>query len=86
MSVFLAEIEELNNIIQDDVQLQDKWKSFVSSHRSFYNPAFNPYSNRVLRKLHSLNILPSFISKYLLCYLYDVINCAIRIVSVSWNF
>ena len=74
-SIFLAEIEELNNIIQDDVQLQDKWKAFVSTQRSFYNPAMIPYSNRVLRKLHSMNLLPSFISKYQLCYLYDVINC-----------
>ena len=74
-SVFLAEIEELNNIIQDDLQLQDKWKAFVSTQRSFYNPALIPYSNRVLRKLHSMNLFPSFISKYQLCYLYDVINC-----------
>ena len=74
-SVFLAEIEELNNVIQDDVQLKNKWKAFVSTQRSFYNPAMIPYSNRVLRKLHSMNLLPSFISKYQLCYLYDVINC-----------
>lgn len=74
-SVFLAEIEELNNVIQDDVQLKNKWKAFETSQRSFYNPAMIPYSNRVLRKLHSMNLLPSFISKYQLCYLYDVINC-----------
>ena len=74
-SVFFAEIEELNNVIQDDVQLKNKWKAFETSQRSFYNPAFNPYSNRVLRTLHSMNLLPSSISKYHLCYLYDVINC-----------
>lgn len=74
-SVFLAEIEELNNVIQDDVQLKNKWKAFETSQRSFYNPAMIPYSNRVLRKLYSMNLLPSFISKCQLCYLYDVINC-----------
>lgn len=74
-SAFLAGIDELNNVIKDDVQLKNKWRAFVSSHRSFYNPAIIPYRSRVLRKLHSMKLLPSFISKYRLCYLYDVINC-----------
>lgn len=72
---FWSEISELNSIIADDGCLVKRWNGFVSSNRSFYNPAMVPYSSRIFNKLYRMKLLPCFMSNYQLSYLYDVINC-----------
>lgn len=72
---FISEINVLNKIISDDNQLAQSWNDFVSKHRTFYTPTVIPYKSRVLNKLHRMGLLPSFMSKHQLYYIYDVTNC-----------
>lgn len=72
---FQAEVSELNKVIAEEVNLTKRWNEFVENNRSFYNPALVPYKNRILNKLHRVKLMPSFMSKYQIKYLYDVINC-----------
>lgn len=72
---FEQEINKLNAIISDDTLLSNRWFGYMSNYRSFYNPAISPYRSRILYKLFRMNLLPSFMSKFQLSYIYNVINC-----------
>lgn len=75
LKAFEEEIERLNAIIADDTLLRNSWSDYMSNHRSFYTQAISPYRLRIFNKLFRMKLLPSFISKFQLSYIYDVISC-----------
>ncbi len=72
---FEQELQKLNAIIADDTLLSNSWSEYMTSNRSFYTPATSPYRSRILYKLFRMKLLPSFMSKFQLSYIYDVISC-----------
>jgi poly-gamma-glutamate synthesis protein (capsule biosynthesis protein) len=74
-SVFEEKIQVLNNIILDDSKLQHHFEDFCRRKEKSINASIEFYSNRYLRKLYSMGLLPSFVTKNKRLLLKNMIRC-----------
>jgi len=62
-SQFEKDISAINSIISDNSLLIEKCNKFYKSRKKAIKLIFEPYNNKILRKLYYLDILPSFYNK-----------------------
>ena len=74
-TVFLKNIAKLNEIINNPSLLKEASNRYYESTIMAYNSLIQPYNNRFLSKLFSMNILPSIFSKDKKIRLLNNINC-----------
>lgn len=72
---FYDKISSLNAIIENDNQLNEAFTNWIEKNRQRYQSYLSPYTNRYLRYLCRLGILPSFLNKNRKDVLYDMIKC-----------
>lgn len=72
---FIKDIKKLNSVIGGDALLNESFKQWMRMNLSRYNSYFSPYSNRYLRYLCRLGLLPNNLTKYRKNVLYDMIKC-----------
>lgn len=72
---FLEKIQRINEIIEDDDALQNAVNDYYMRGAFHYLFALEPYSGRVLRKLFSLKLLPSFLNKKKILSLVNSVEC-----------
>lgn len=72
---FDKRLSELNNIIADPKRLLEETRKYYKSQEDFIGLLFEPYSNRYMRKLRSLKLIPSLISTKKWLSLLNIIDC-----------
>lgn len=72
---FIKDIERLNYVIGDDALLNESFKQWMRMNLSRYKSYLSPYSNRYLRYLCRLGLLPNNLTKDRKNVLYDMIKC-----------
>lgn len=72
---FLSNIYSLNSIIKDDLLLNQSFENWINLNYNRYKSYISPYTNRYLRYLCRIGILPSFLNKNRRDVLYDMIKC-----------
>lgn len=72
---FKRNISELNSIISSDKQLADHFNHYVRSKAILLRYLMSPYSNRILRKLCALGLLPAFLNEKRMLYLLNYVDC-----------
>lgn len=60
----VATIEQLNSIIADENQLEQRYNNLVSKSRSIATNILAPYSPGFFQKLYGKGMLPSFVTRY----------------------
>lgn len=70
---FFDEIEQLNKVIQDDILLENELKSFALKNNNLV--IFEPYLSRITRKLYSLHLLPSFLTRNKIKSILNLVRC-----------
>ena len=72
---FDKSLSEINAIISDRSELKKKVAAYYESCARLYEHTFEPYTNRYCRKLRSIGLLPSLISKRKWLTLLNMIEC-----------
>lgn len=72
---FHSTIEKLNNIIKSDSKLSAHNKAYYLTEESSILNKYEPYNNRVLRRLYGMGILPSVTTKKQLLAIWNYIEC-----------
>lgn len=73
--VFSSRIAELNAIINDDEILHQSFEKWIELNYCRYKSYLSPYTNRYLRYLCRIGILPAFLNRNRKDVLYDMIKC-----------
>jgi len=71
----LNHLEVLNAIIQDDEQLQDRYRAFCRRSAKLYNAYIEPHSNRYVHALRNRGFLPSLLSRRKRRLLLNLVRC-----------
>ena len=71
----LENIAELNRVIQDDAELNIRFKSFCREKESLYAMYFQPYSGKILPPLYRRGLLPNLYSKQKTRLILNLIRC-----------
>jgi poly-gamma-glutamate synthesis protein (capsule biosynthesis protein) len=74
-SAFLQELMELNRIIRNKEYLVCELDNYYKICKDGTKIAFEPYNNRILNKLYSMNLLPSFLSKSKMEQICNMVEC-----------
>lgn len=73
--IWEASVRRLNNIIADEELLRNECKNFYCKKRKVMLSLFEPYYNKVLRKLYNMGVLPSFFKGKRKLFIKNMINC-----------
>lgn len=71
----LDHLEALNAIIQDDEQLQERYRAFCRRSAKLYNAYIEPHSNRYVHALRNRGFLPSLLSSRKRRLLLNLVRC-----------
>lgn len=74
-TTFDKSIERLNTIISDPEVLKDEVKNYYDTCSVFERMCLEPYSGRIMRKLYSFGLVPSFIKADKANYILNHIEC-----------
>lgn len=72
---FFVKITELNSIINDDDLLNKSFEKWIDLNYNRYKSYLSPYTNRYLRFLCRIGLLPAFLNRNRKDVLYDMIKC-----------
>ena len=73
--IFDQKIRDLNNIICDRALLEEEFVKLEKQRSIQFLPLFEPYNNRILKKMYALGLLPSFFSKSKKRLLLNIVRC-----------
>lgn len=68
-------IQQLNSIIADDVEIQQRFEQMASKGTSVVNNILIPYNSSFLKRLSRKNIIPSFLSNFRIKQLLGHVQC-----------
>lgn len=72
---FERKIYAINQIIRDDILLRKQQFLYYSEDSINYRIAFEPYNNRITRKMFKMKLLPSFLTRKKNILLSNIIEC-----------
>ena len=73
--VFNKKITDLNEIIVDSDRLEAEFVRMAQKKETMFSLLFEPYNNRLMKKLYRLGFLPSFFTKSKRMQMLNIIRC-----------
>jgi hypothetical protein len=71
----MSHINNLNEVIQDDTLLEQKFKEYIATWKPIMNAWLQPYKGKYLPSLYKKGLLPSLLSKSKVLLYSNLIRC-----------